>query len=202
VPALKCVTTHVATGETARDMAKKKRKKKRSAKTPRRRRLSAKQEIPAFQPGAFQQSAFQTAPTRAVWDDQGNFVGNAAIQTAPTPIVPVELTVYPDDPQGQLVVQNYVTINIQSRDFKQFEKTLADLVGELRRSNEIAGEIRDKLVSEMQAGREVIAGPKPQRSLIDLFLKRPLQWLAEKAGSAVISKLATEAFDLLMKLIS
>jgi hypothetical protein len=37
--------------------------------------------------------------------------------------------------------------------------------------------------------------------LIDLLLVRPLKWLAERAGSAVIGKLAGDALELLLRLL-
>jgi hypothetical protein len=56
-----------------------------------------------------------------------------------------------------------------------------------------SGEVRDQLVSELRAGSEIITASKPQRDLVDVLLLKPLKWLAEKSGSAMVSKLAADA---------
>jgi hypothetical protein len=56
------------------------------------------------------------------------------------------------------------------------------------------------LTAEITAGRSLLASPKADARLIDLLLMRPLKWLAEKASSAIISKLALDALELLAKL--
>ena len=128
----------------------------------------------------------------------GSLRGDSFIMPSPVPITP---TVYPDSPRGTIIVQNHVTINIQSAEFNRFNKNLESLIGELHRSNEISGEVRDQLVSELLAGREIIGAPKPQRDLIDLLLVKPLKWLAEKSGSAIIGKLAGDALAWLLRMI-
>ena len=119
------------------------------------------------------------------------------------PPIPITPTIYPDSPDGKIIVHNHITINIESFDFRQFDSVMEDLVAKLLAggSNEISGDVRDKLVSEMTAGRELLEGPKPSRDLIDLLLVRPLKWLADKAGGAAIGALAVEALHLLSKMI-
>jgi hypothetical protein len=119
----------------------------------------------------------------------------APIQVAPT--------VYPESPHGTIIVQNHnhITINIPTDEFRHFNTNFDLLIRELRYSNEISGELRDQLLSELKAGREIITGPKPQRALVDLLLLRPLKWLAEKSGSAVVSKLAADVLTWLLKII-
>jgi hypothetical protein len=116
----------------------------------------------------------------------------------PQPIIP---TVYPAEPDGAVTVYNQITINIQSTDFRKFETTLDELLEAMRRSNEIAGEVRDQLTAEITAGRTLLKAPKADRNWIDLLLLRPLKYIAEKGGSAVIGKLATAALDWLFKLL-
>src|SRR5262249_38931543 len=50
-------------------------------------------------------------------------------------------TLYPTEPGGTVIVHNQITINIHSTDFREFNKTVGELLQELRRSrsNEIAG---------------------------------------------------------------
>ena len=127
-------------------------------------------------------------------------VGNTGIDTIQF-AAPISPTFYTESPQGTVIVQNHVTINIQGVEFREFDKAMKALIGELRQSNEISGEVRDQLLSELRAGSEIITGPKPQRGLIDLLLVRPLKWLAEKSGSAIIQKLALDALQLLLKML-
>ena len=75
------------------------------------------------------------------------------------------------------------------------------LFGELRQSKEISGEVRDQIISELRAGRELLHAPKPQRDLIDLLLVKPLKWVAEKSGSAIIGKLAKDALEWLLRML-
>ena len=207
-------------------MAKKKHTAKRSTKAGKRRpstkRVAAKGKGGAFQglpPSASQQelspavqstqgvieplpAAVSNAPLEGRTDARlqgvSSMRADAIVIPAPVPITP---TVYPDSPQGTIIVQNHVTINLQSEAFSRFANNFESLIGELHRSIEIAGELRDHLLSELRAGGEIITGPKPQRDLIDLFLVRPLKWLSEKSGSAMVSKLASDALAWLIKML-
>jgi hypothetical protein len=135
---------------------------------------------------------------RALLDGAGNIVATADVVPAPVLIPP---TVYPASPQGAILVQNHITINIRSGEFHEFSQSMDALIGKLRRSNEISGEAREQLISELRAGRELLNGPKPQRDLTDLLLVKPLKWLLEKSGSAIIGKLAGAALDWLLKMM-
>ena len=205
-------------------MAKKKRTAKRSTKARRRRRTvgagasttaatanavgkSTAKGVSAPEPNAALQSTrgVTEPPPAAVAAPQGGEaqfggVGNTGIDTIQF-AAPISPTFYTESPQGTVIVQNHVTINIQGVEFNEFDKDMKALIDELRRSNEISGEVRDQLLSELRAGSEIITGPKPQRGLIDLLLVRPLKWLAEKSGSAIIQKLALDALQLLLKML-
>jgi hypothetical protein len=126
----------------------------------------------------------------------------ATVVRAPPPqaIIP---TMYPAEPGGPIIVQNQITINIHSTEFRELNRTLKELLQEMRRSrsNEIAGEVRDQLTAEITAGRTLLTAPKANRNWIDLLLVKPLKYIAEKGGSAVISKLATAALEWLFKLL-
>ena len=128
---------------------------------------------------------------------RGTLQAQAEVLTA-TPVVP---TLYPAEPGGTVIVQNSITININGVEAQQLFSKLDALFGELDKSNRITGELRDQLKNEIAAGRSVLSAPKANRNLVDLLLVRPLRWLAEKAGSAIISKLAVDALDLLSKLL-
>jgi hypothetical protein len=190
-------------------MAKKKRATKRST---RKRRRSTKQGKGAFAPDAFQRTGFQSEAVRSTAGETEPPKGptiepppaSPELSTTPPEVrAPIQVapTIYPDSPHGTVIVNNHITINIRTDEFIQFNTDFDLLIRELRYSNEISGEVRDHLLSELKAGKEIITGPKPQRDLVDLFLVRPLKWLAEKSGSAVVSKLATDALTWLLKII-
>ncbi len=171
--------------------------------------IAARQNATSHKPNAALQStqgavepppaAVKTVPLEGRIDVRSGLRADAIVIPAPVPITP---TVYPDSPHGMIIVQNHVTINIQTDEFSRFNKNIEALIGELRQSNYISGEVRDQLLSELKAGRELINGPKPQRDLIDLLLVKPLKWLAEKSGSAIVSKLAADALEWLLRMIS
>lgn len=122
-----------------------------------------------------------------------------SVTRATIPIVP---TLYPGEPAtGAIIVQNFITINTGSVEFRDFNEKFGELIEELHRSNELAGEVREKLIAEMAAGRTILQSPKPDPKLIDLLLKRPLSYIAGKAGGAAIGTLASAALMALLKLI-
>ena len=174
----------------AKKGTKQKRGKKRGRKVARKRRVqrnisfvTPSGDIAAFQGEVFSPDAFSV---------------DERVSSAPLTIAP---TVYPESPHGTIIVQNHIMINISTDEFRHFNTEIELLIRELRYSNEISGEVRDQLLSELKAGREIITGPKPQRDLVDLLLVRPLKWLAEKSGSAFVSKLAADALTWLLKII-
>jgi hypothetical protein len=116
---------------------------------------------------------------------------------APIPIVP---TLYPEEPGGAVIVHNHITINVNSADFAKFSAQIGELLNHIDRSNEMSPEVRAKAIGEITAGMAIAKSPKPDRDLIRLLLINPLKWIAEKAGSALISKLATDALALLLKI--
>jgi hypothetical protein len=119
-------------------------------------------------------------------------------QTSPLTIFP---TVYPQDVSGgAVIVQNHITVNVHSIEFRQFDAKLDEVIKLLRGSNEIAGEARDKMIAEMKAGLAILEGPKPDPKLIELFLKRPLIFLAKHAAGTVIGVAATAALAMLGKM--
>jgi hypothetical protein len=127
-------------------------------------------------------------------------IGHPATLTvtrAPVSIVP---TVYPEEPGGAVIVQNHVTININSIEFRELNSKLDDVISLLRSSNEISGEARDQLIAEIKAGRALLAAPKPDPKLIEILLKHPLMFIVKTASGAVIGAAATAAVALLGRL--
>lgn len=143
-----------------------------------------------------------TAPpelgTSALWAGAGGVATNPFVLPSPVPITP---TIYPDSPQGAIIVQNFITIDVRGVDYRNFEKHIGALVDELRKSNEIAGEVRDKLLADMTAGRAILSGPKPDRNLVQLLLVLPLKWIALVAVGGIIGDHASQALDALLKLL-
>ncbi|MGC2117089.1 MAG: hypothetical protein WA656_21400 [Pseudolabrys sp.] len=198
-------------------MAKKKSTAKRSTKASKRRlstkRVAAKGKGRAFQSGAFQglpPSASQRKLSPAVQSTVGEVSPSPALlgisTTSPEIIVipapiPITPTVYPDSPQGTVIVENYITINAQS--VQNFNIQMDALVKQLQfgGSNEISGDVCAQILSEITAGRALLEGPNPSRDLIDLLLVRPLKYLAEKAAGAIIGTLAGQALVALLKMM-
>jgi hypothetical protein len=116
---------------------------------------------------------------------------------APVSIVP---TVYPADPSNKITVENHITININGAEFREFNASMKELLGELRHSNTIAGEVREKLAGEMEAGTTILATPKADPKIIDILLVRPLKYIAEKSAGSIINKLALAALEALGRL--
>jgi hypothetical protein len=140
--------------------------------------------------------------------DQAKFSGGIADgalsesgQLPSLPPVAITPTVYPADWSGSVIVQSQITINIQSDEYRKFNNLIGQLLEEMRRSNAIAGEARDQLITEITAGTTLITAPKADRNWIDLLLVRPLRYIAEKAGGAVIGKLAGDALEWLLKML-
>jgi hypothetical protein len=121
------------------------------------------------------------------------FIADAQIMV---PIIP---TVYPSDPTaGTIIVQNYTTI-IDRAALEEFNSKMTELCELMRRSNEIAGETRDKLLGEIAAGMALLNAPKPDPKMIQLLLRRPLMYVGEKATGAIIGAVAVAALGLLGK---
>jgi hypothetical protein len=120
--------------------------------------------------------------------------GPFEITPATIPIIP---TVYPTEPSGPITVHNHITINIHGADFREINAEMGKLLDELPRSNVISGETREKLIAELTAGMVIAKSPKPDPRLIDLLLKRPLMFIAEKGAGAVVGALATALLGLL-----
>jgi len=166
--------------------------------------VEAKAGVGAFatQPTAVLSTQGVIEPPSAAtqFDGVGSVKADSFILPAPVPITP---TVYPDSPQGTVIIQNYVTINGGSVEFKTFNTKMDALVKQLQfgRSNEISGEVCAQLLSEITAGRELLKGPKANRDLIQLLLVKPLEYLTKTAASAIIGKLAGEALHALLTMI-
>jgi hypothetical protein len=135
----------------------------------------------------FLKGADVTKPEDAVGDDPSAW---------PISIVP---TGYPRDPNGAITVENYIKIDVRGPDFRKFEETMDEMLTALSKSNEIAGEVRDKLIAEIDAGMTILKSPKPNPQVIAVWLLRPLKWIAEKAGGAAIGALAGAAITMLLR---
>jgi hypothetical protein len=134
------------------------------------------------------------AQAAAVFSGEGTLPADALVAV---PIVP---THYPAEPTaGTIVVQSYITIT-DSAALSEFNSKITEVCDLLRRSNEISGETRDKLVAEMAAGMALLKSPKPDPKMIQLLLRRTLVYIAEKGSGAIIGAVAVSALALLGKL--
>jgi hypothetical protein len=120
---------------------------------------------------------------------------------ARTATISVAPTIYPESIDGAIVVENFVTVNIEGSELRHLSEKLDGVIEGLRGLNEIAADLRDKLIAEISAGQDIIKGPKPQRSLIELLLVRPLRFIAKAAGSTLVSEFAKKALELLLPLL-
>jgi hypothetical protein len=118
------------------------------------------------------------------------FSGQAVNSEASVLLTP---TGYPSDLSGPITVKNFITININGEDYEKLGETMDRLLVELRQSNTIAGEIRDKLIAEMEAGLKILASPKPDPKLIEVLLIRPLKYIGDKTAGPIIGALALAA---------
>lgn len=109
-------------------------------------------------------------------------------------------TQYPNSLDDPIGVQNYLTIDIHSGDFKSFNEKIDELLFELRRSNIISGDIREKLVAEIAAGRVILNSPKPDRKMIEILLVRPLMYIGDKAAGPLVGAAALAALAALGKI--
>jgi hypothetical protein len=115
------------------------------------------------------------------------------------PLYTIAPTIYPEEPSGTITVENHITINIGSRDFRELCTIMEELRDELRRSNQIAGEVREKLIGEMEAGMAILRTPKPDPKMVDMLLVGPLKYIGDKAAGPVIGALALAALAALGK---
>jgi hypothetical protein len=121
-------------------------------------------------------------------------------ENSPPPILIVP-TVYPENAAGTVIVQNCITIDTQSTEFRELNAKLDELLDEWRKSNEISTEVRDQLRAEIAAGRELLTAPKTNRNMIDVLLLNPLKYIAKTFASAFIGELAKGALKLILELI-
>jgi hypothetical protein len=144
-----------------------------------------------------------TAPPPPPIAPSGSISQQVTVETnvirATIPIIP---TLYPSEPaSGAIVVQNFLSINVGSPEYSKFVEKVDELISELRQSNTISGEVREKLVAEITAGMVILGSPKPDPKLIDLLLKRPLTYVVDKAVGTVVSTLAATALMALLKMM-
>jgi hypothetical protein len=123
-------------------------------------------------------------------DHPGSFTSPGVSATRPISILP---TIYPDELSVAITVENHITTNVHGTDFREFNAKIDELLSELRRSNEIAGDVRDKLVGEITAGMAILRAPKSDPKMVDLLLVQPLKYIEDKAAGPVIGAAALAA---------
>ena len=66
---------------------------------------------------------------RQQWLARAIIIADAVVIPAPVPVTP---TVYPDSPDGKIIVHNHITINAASVDYKNFNIHMDALVKQLQ----------------------------------------------------------------------
>jgi hypothetical protein len=128
---------------------------------------------------------------------------SGGVQGSPDPApLAIRPTIYPTPPGDTVAVEDPVSINVGSDEFREFVNKVNGLLEAIRQSNEIAREVRDKATAELEAGLKYIAGPKPSRKVIDLLLVNPLTWAALGLAGTLVGEAGKLAFKALLKLIS
>jgi hypothetical protein len=113
---------------------------------------------------------------------------------------PISETIYPEEPSGEVVVRNHITIDLHSAAYREFSTKVDDLLTLLRESNEFSGEVRDQLIAEISAGRTLLSAPKADPILIERFLTNPLRYIANKTAGTALAVLTMALMILLGKL--
>jgi hypothetical protein len=131
---------------------------------------------------------------------QGEASGRATAQAIGTFQLTLTPTMYPP-PGDTVVVEDAVSINLGSAEFREFKEAIGQVCTAIAQSNQTSREVGDKLVAELQAGLKIIEGPKPSRKLIDLFLTYPLGAAATIFAGSFVAELAKHAAGLLLKFL-
>jgi cell division protein ZapA (FtsZ GTPase activity inhibitor) len=94
-----------------------------------------------------------------------------------------------------------VEIDRNSPRLKKAIKDVELVIEELRKSNSLDQNIRDQALHELTAGLEILQSPRPTKLLLDRLLMRPLRYLANHAGPAVIGAVSATAVAALAKVL-
>jgi hypothetical protein len=110
-------------------------------------------------------------------------------------------TIYVQGPNAQIQVgqRNSVSVD-RGAGFADFEQKMAQLLGALRDTNDLSPEAKDQVAGELRAGMELIKTPKPDKSALQTYLLRPLQWLTKEYFSGTVRAAAGAAFVALTKI--
>jgi hypothetical protein len=163
--------------------------------------LTPTQEEQPSQPQSFVNAGGKEPEPNFEWGTEGAGWGQGFWHpgaSAPLTIVP---TIYPVPTGDTVTVEDPVSINLGSVEFREFKETIERLCTAIEQSNQTSREVADKLVAELQAGLRIIEGPKPSRKLVGLLLVGPLLTAAGMFAPGFVGELAKHAADLLLKLI-
>lgn len=95
-----------------------------------------------------------------------------------------------------------VTLGHNSQEQKEALAKLDDLIAEVRATNDFSGdpEEKEQLIAELSAGRRLLEAAKVRVSAARAALQPSLKWILEKAGGAVIGKIAGDLWQYLVHL--
>src|SRR5258708_893830 len=135
-----------------------------------------------MQPQSFPWPGIQDTPaateaSSAALSGVGGF--NAEVTTG-RPIDPLTIrpTIYPAPAGDTVTVEDAVSIDRRSPEFRAFIEQMDRLIVAVQGSNEIVHEVGEQLVAELRAGVEYIKAPKPSRKVLYLLLGGALSWRA------------------------
>jgi hypothetical protein len=95
-----------------------------------------------------------------------------------------------------------VSLDHNSPEQKQALEKLDELVAAVKETNDFPGnpEEREQVIAELSAGRRLLEATKVRVSAVQAALQPALKWMLEKAGGAVIGKLAGDLWQYLAHL--
>jgi hypothetical protein len=111
---------------------------------------------------------------------------------------------FPPETRGAFIpaADRTVSIGHNSPEQKQALEKIDELVEAVKRANDLPGtpEEREQIVAELSAGRKLLEATKIRVAAVQATLQPALRWILEKAGGAVIGKLAGQLWEYLVHL--
>jgi hypothetical protein len=95
-----------------------------------------------------------------------------------------------------------VSLGHNSPEQKQALEKIDELVEAVKQANDLPGtpEEKEQLVAELSAGRKLLEATKVRVAAVHATLQPALRWILEKAGGAMIGKMAGDLWEYLVHL--
>ena len=108
-------------------------------------------------------------------------------------------TIYAGGLNGPVVIVNSIEIKIDSSEFQILNRQVTEILEHLRQSNELSSDVQRHLSTEVRAGMELIKTGRTSQEILDVFLLRPLRFIAKEFSAADIRALASAAASTLAR---